>query len=61
MQSHLLSLPDFCREFKLSRSYAYRMLRDGTLKGVKVGKLTRIRRKDAEAWAATLVAYKPVA
>jgi excisionase family DNA binding protein len=37
------------------------MLRDGTLKGVKVGKLTRIRRKDAEAWAATLVAYKPVA
>ena len=61
MESHLLSLPEFCREFKLSRSYAYRMLRDGTLKGVKVGKLTRIRRKDAEAWAATLVAYKPVA
>ena len=61
MESQLLSLPEFCREFKLSRSYAYRMLRDGTLKGVKVGKLTRIRRKDAEAWAATLVAYKPVA
>ena len=61
MESQLLSLPEFCREFKLSRSYAYRMLRDGTLKGVKVGKLTRIRRKDAEAWAGTLVAYKPVA
>ena len=52
--THLLSLRDFCREFKLSRSYAYRMLRDGTLIGVKVGRLTRIRREDAECWAAAL-------
>ena len=61
MQSHLLSLPDFCREFKLSRSFAYRLLRDGTLAGVKVGRLTRIRREDAEAWAAKLHSYKPAA
>jgi excisionase family DNA binding protein len=59
--AHLLSLPDFCREYKLSRSLAYRLLRDGTLKGVKVGRLTRIRREDAEAWAATLQSYKPAA
>ncbi len=57
----LLSIPDFCRENKLSRSYAYRLLRDGTLKGVKVGRLTRIRREDAEAWAANLHSYKPAA
>ena len=60
-QTHLLSIPDFCRENKVSRSYAYRMLRDGTLKGVKVGRLTRIRREDAEAWAAKLHSYKPAA
>jgi excisionase family DNA binding protein len=58
-ETHLLSLRDFCREFKLSRSYAYRMLRDGTLRGVKVGRLTRIRREDAECWAAALTTYKP--
>jgi excisionase family DNA binding protein len=60
-ESQLLSIPDFCREYKLSRSYAYRMLRDGTLKGVKVGRLTRIRREDAEAWAAKLQSYKSAA
>jgi excisionase family DNA binding protein len=59
--SHLLSLPDFCREFKLSRSFTYRLLRDGTLTGVKVGRLTRIRREDAEAWAAKLQSYKSAA
>jgi excisionase family DNA binding protein len=61
MQSHLLSLPDFCLEFKLSRSFAYRLLRDGTLTAVKVGRLTRIRREDAQAWAAKLHSYKPAA
>jgi excisionase family DNA binding protein len=60
-ESQLLSIPDFCRENKLSRSYAYRLLRDGTLKGVKVGRLTRIRREDAECWAAALTTYKPAA
>jgi excisionase family DNA binding protein len=59
--SHLLSVPDFCRKFKLSRSYTYRLLRDGTLTAVKVGRLTRIRREDAEAWAAALATYKPAA
>jgi excisionase family DNA binding protein len=61
MQSHLLSIPDFCREFRLSRSFAYRLLRDRTLTAVKVGRLTRIRREDAEAWVAALGTYKPAA
>ncbi len=61
MQSQLLSIPEFCRENKLSRSYAYRMLGNGTLTAVKVGRLTRIRREDAEAWAAKLHSYKPTA
>jgi excisionase family DNA binding protein len=50
----LLSIPDFCREFKTSRSNVYCMIRDRTLRAVKVGKMTRIRRPDAEAWAASL-------
>ncbi len=61
LNSRLLSLPDFCREFKLSRSFTYRLLREGTLTAVKVGKLTRIRRDDAEAWSAKLQTYKPTA
>jgi len=61
IQAHLLSLPEFCREYKLSRSLAYRLLRDGGLKGVKVGRLTRIRRKDAEAWVAKLRSYASAA
>ena len=58
-EAHLLSLRDFCREFELSRSFTYRLLRDGTLTGVKVGRLTRIRREDAEAWAAKLTTILP--
>jgi excisionase family DNA binding protein len=50
----LLSIADFCREFKTSRSNVYCMIRDRTLRAVKVGKMTRIRRLDAEAWAASL-------
>ena len=58
MQSQLLSIPEFCRDNKVSRSYAYRMLGNGTLKGVKVGRLTRIGREDAEAWVTKLQCYR---
>ncbi len=57
-QSHLLSLPDFCGEYRISRSSAYRLLQDRTLTAVKIGRLTRIRRSDAEAWLAALATYK---
>jgi len=59
--ARLLSIRDFCQENNISRSLAYRLLRDGGLKGVKVGKLTRIRRKDAEAWMAKLRSYSAAA
>jgi excisionase family DNA binding protein len=58
MQSHLLSLPNFCGEYQISRSSAYRLLQDRTLTAVKIGRLTRIRRSDAEAWLADLATYK---
>jgi excisionase family DNA binding protein len=59
--AHLLSIPEFCRENSISRGLAYRLLRDGGLKGVKVGKLTRIRRRDAETWRAKLQSYNSAA
>jgi len=58
MQTTLLSIPDFCREYKVSRSFAYRLLKAGALQGVKVGRLTRIPRQCAEAWADTLRPYQ---
>jgi excisionase family DNA binding protein len=54
----LLSIPEFCREYKVSRSQAYCLLRDGTLSAVKVGRLTRISRKAAEEWMAKLPPYR---
>jgi excisionase family DNA binding protein len=60
-QASLLTIPDFCRENSISRSKAYGLFKDGTLKAVKVGRLTRIRRQDAEAWAAALTTYEPAA
>jgi excisionase family DNA binding protein len=49
-----LTIPEFCTEYRTSRSYTFVLLREGRLKGVKVGKMTRIRRKDAQAWAKAL-------
>ncbi len=57
-ESSLLSIPDFCREFKISRSFAYRLLSTGTLNAVKVGRLTRIPRSAADAWLAGLRSYE---
>jgi excisionase family DNA binding protein len=57
-QSHLLSLPEFCRENRISRSTAYRLLQEGALRAVKIGRLTRIDRSDSEAWRAALATYK---
>jgi excisionase family DNA binding protein len=57
----LLDLRQFCREYCVSRSLAYRLMRDGDLKAVKVGRLTRIRREDADAWARRLASFKPKA
>ena len=49
-----LTIPEFCAEYRTSRSNVFVLLRDGRLKGIKVGKMTRIRRRDAQAWAAAL-------
>ena len=56
---HLLPIPVFCKQYGISRSTAYRLLASGQLAAVKIGKSTRVRGEDAEAWAASLTAYRP--
>ena len=55
----LLAISDFCARYRLSRTSAYALLKQGELKAVKVGRGTRIRSTDAEAWASRLPAYRP--
>lgn len=49
-----LTVRDFCREYAMSRSTAYRLVARGELRIVKIGRASRIRREDAERWAASL-------
>lgn len=52
----LLSIQDLCTRYSISRTTAYRERNAGKLPMVKVGRATRIRVADAEAWAASLEA-----
>jgi excisionase family DNA binding protein len=52
--SQLLTVDDFCREFNVSRPTLYRLAARGEIPLVKIGRATRIRRADAEAWAGSL-------
>ena len=59
MTKPLLTVREFCHEYNVSRSLLYRLLRDEQLQAVKVGRLTRIRRQDADAWAQGLTSFRP--
>jgi excisionase family DNA binding protein len=50
----LITIKDFCERFSVSRTTFYRQHAAGTLPVRKVGRATRIRVVDAEAWAAKL-------
>jgi excisionase family DNA binding protein len=50
-----LTIDDFCRAYRVSRSTAYRQFNAGQIPIVKVGRATRIRTSDAERWAANLI------
>lgn len=55
----LLTIPEFSREYGLSRSRVYDELREGRLVGKKLGRKTLISRANADAWAAALPDYDP--
>jgi excisionase family DNA binding protein len=51
----LIKISDFCEEYSVSRSTAYRLRDSGAVPHVKIGRAVRIRREDAEAWYQSLV------
>jgi excisionase family DNA binding protein len=55
MTQTLLSIPDFCARYRVSRTTVYRQRNAGNLPMFKVGRATRIRVSDAEKWAANLI------
>jgi len=50
----LLTIADFCRLYGISRSTAYRLINNQNINLVKIGRASRIKREDAEAWLASL-------
>jgi excisionase family DNA binding protein len=50
----LLSISDFCERFGVSRTTFYRQHNAGKLPIRKVGRSSRIRLSDAQAWEASL-------
>ncbi len=54
LPSAMLTVAEFATHYRVSVPTAYRLHDRGDLPFVKIGRSTRIRRSDAEAWAAKL-------
>lgn len=54
----LMTIPNFCDEYCVSRSTAYRLRDSGLVPHVHIGRAVRIRREDAESWYASLEARR---
>lgn len=50
----LMTIKNFCDEYGISRSTAYRLRDRGEVPHVKIGRAARIRREDAERWYESL-------
>lgn len=53
-EKRLYTIKEFCVVAGLGPTTIYKLLSEGTLKAVKIGSLTRIRREDLEDWLAGL-------
>ncbi len=53
----LLTVKEFCAAKKCSRTKFYEELKSGRLKAVKLGRATRIREEEADAWDDKLMPY----
>lgn len=51
----LITVKQFCDEYGISRSTAYRLRDRHEVPHVKIGRAVRIRREDAERWYDSLV------
>jgi excisionase family DNA binding protein len=56
--AELLTINDFMTRYSISRSQTYRLVNQKKITLLKLGTASRIRREDAEAWAASLPEYK---
>ncbi|MBI4968128.1 MAG: helix-turn-helix domain-containing protein [Rhodospirillales bacterium] len=50
MDKHLLTIPDFCGRYSISRTVTYHEIKQGRLRPTKVGRRTYIAAIDAQAW-----------
>lgn len=50
----ILTVQEFCTHYRVARSTFYRQAASGALPYFKIGRATRIRKADAEQWAASL-------
>ena len=58
MKPELYTVPEFLAIFAISRSEFYRQVNKGKIRLLKLNSASRIRREDAEAWAASLPIYR---
>jgi excisionase family DNA binding protein len=57
MQSELLTIPEFCAQVNVGRTNAYRLINEGQVKAVKLGKKTLIPRTEMLRWIENLQPY----
>lgn len=58
MEPELITVPQFLAQYSISRSEFYRQVKKGAIPMLKLGTASRVRRKDAESWAASLPTYQ---
>ncbi len=58
-QKPAFTIQEFCDAYRLCRESAYRQIRVGKLRALKIGRKTLILRADAEAWASSLPELRP--
>lgn len=58
MLNTFITIADFCSAYRISRTTAYRQINAGRIPIIKVGRASRIRVSDAEAWATKLTQTK---
>ena len=59
LDARAYSVEDFMHVFRVGRTFVYQEIREGRLKGVKLGAKTLIPRDAADAWLASRPAIAP--
>lgn len=54
MTRKLITIAEFCAEYRVSRSTFYRIRDSGQINPIKIGRATRVAVADADNWLATL-------